>query len=254
MVSGYPWHRVLCRWRAKKEVMFCWEGVLPAPQVRTIGDMRSVLRDPDCRYDAPLYFMYRDLARNEADYAWLRKNSLRYDITEIPPANLCGEPVKTKGHYHPRNPAGTGYPEVYEVLAGTAHYLLQSRDHCDIVVISAGAGSLVVIPPEYGHVTINPSPDMQLVMANVVSTAFSSEYAEYEALQGAAYYETDRNAFERNPRYGSLPDIRRVPAERCDTSVLCTAPLYGMLEKRESFEFLNRPERYTGIFTKLLQD
>jgi glucose-6-phosphate isomerase len=107
----------------EKKVMFCWEGVLPAPQVRTIGDMRSVLRDPDCRYDAPLYFMYRDLARNEADYAWLRKNSLRYDITEIPPANLCGEPVKTKGIII-RGILPGRVSEVYEVLAGTAHYLL----------------------------------------------------------------------------------------------------------------------------------
>jgi len=42
-------------------------------------------------------------------------------------ANPGGEFVKTKGYYHPENPAGTGYPEVYEVIEGIAHVLLQKK-------------------------------------------------------------------------------------------------------------------------------
>lgn len=64
--------------------------------------------------------MYRDLAMNEEDREILPpRQNIRYDITVIPPAVLAGEYVKTKGHYHPENPpAGIGYPELYQVLAG----------------------------------------------------------------------------------------------------------------------------------------
>ena len=43
-----------------------WNGALPAPGIRTIRDMRSVLAAPSCRVTDPLYYMYRDLARLEA--------------------------------------------------------------------------------------------------------------------------------------------------------------------------------------------
>ncbi|MDO9323597.1 MAG: glucose-6-phosphate isomerase family protein, partial [Methanoregula sp.] len=52
-----------------------------------------------------------------------------------PPANLDGEYVKTKGHYHPENPAGIGYPGLYEVQDGVAHFLLQAKSLDDIVLL-----------------------------------------------------------------------------------------------------------------------
>src|SRR5208283_4184895 len=97
-------------------------------------------------------------------------------ITVIPSFDLCGEYVKTKGHYHPADPAGTGYPELYDVTEGRALFLIQSRTLDDVILISAETGARVVIPPGYGHITINPSPDATLVLANLVSTAFESEY------------------------------------------------------------------------------
>ena len=98
-----------------------------------------------------------------------------------------------------------GYPEFYEVVKGIAHYLLQSRSLDDIVMISASAGDIVVIPPGYGHISINPSPDQTLVMANIVSTAFESEYGEYESHHGAAYYEMCSGMLKKNPCYPSVP-------------------------------------------------
>ncbi|MBP8676814.1 MAG: glucose-6-phosphate isomerase, partial [Methanoculleus sp.] len=112
----------------------CWDGPIPEPQIRTIEDMRDVLADPGCTSDQPLYFMYRDLARSESDREWLRQHHIRYDITVIPARVICGEYVKTKGHYHPRNPAGEHYPEIYEVLKGRGHYLLQTYPADDVVM------------------------------------------------------------------------------------------------------------------------
>jgi len=41
-------------------------------------------------------------------------------------------------------------------MEGETHYLLQSRTLDDVVMISGSAGDLVIIPPDYGHIAINP--------------------------------------------------------------------------------------------------
>ncbi|WML67388.1 MAG: Glucose-6-phosphate isomerase [Methanoregula sp. SKADARSKE-2] len=236
-------------------MMFWWDGELPAPAVRSIDEMRPVLADPSCEREVPLYFMYRDCAKSDADWRWLHGHQLRYDMTVIPPAELCGEWVKTKGHYHPKNPAGVGYPEIYEVLEGEAHYLLQSRRLEDVVLIKARAGDVVVIPPEYGHISINPTPDKTLAMANIVSTAFGSEYGEYEALHGAAYYEMCSGRMQKNEHYPDVPPVRYIDAKSGHGDHrFSRGPLYSLIGKREDLAFLNTPENYLPVFTVLLKD
>jgi glucose-6-phosphate isomerase, archaeal len=234
--------------------MFGWEGELPQPAARMVEEMSSVLYDPRCRCSDPLYFMYRDLFRSERDRYWLRDQNLRYDITVIPPRNLCGEWVKTKGHYHPTNAAGKGFPEIYEVLDGTAHYLLQSCTLDDIIMITAGAGDLVIIPPGYGHISINPSPDTTLSMANIVSTAFESEYGEYEALHGAAYYELCTGNLVKNPVYPAVPAVRKHEAgSGRKTHWNYTGPLYDLIGNEEALAFLNFPEQNQMVFKAILK-
>ena len=235
--------------------MLGWDGTLPLPSIRTIAEMRSVLADSSCEGSAPLYFMYRDLAKTDADRQWLRSHNLRYDLTVIPPCTLSGEWVKTKGHYHPRNPAGIGYPEVYEVLEGEAKYLLQSRRLDDVVIISAHAGDTVIIPPEYGHISINPSADKTLAMVNIVSTAFESEYGEYETLHGAAYYAMSDGSLKKNPHYPKIPEVR-YPGTHWRSAMhrFCKGPLYNLIGNKEMLTFLNYPENYPELFAELLKD
>ncbi len=235
--------------------MFGWEGELPQPSVRTIEEMRSVLASPSCGKSGSLYYMYRDLAKSDRDWSWLHSQNLRYDITVIPPLDLCGEWVKTKGHYHPKNPSGIGYPEIYEVIEGNARYLLQSRSLDDAVMISASAGDLVIIPPEYGHISINPSPDTTLVMANIVSTAFESEYGEYEKYHGAAYYVMSSGTIQKNSYYPPLPPLRYLGAT-CASGMhhLCKAPLYDLIGNETALSFLNEPEKFLTVFSVLLKD
>jgi glucose-6-phosphate isomerase len=236
-------------------MMAGWGGELPKPAVRTIEDMRPVLADPSCATSGILYFMYRDLAKSDADRNWLRQHNLRYDLTVIPPRIICGEWVKTKGHYHPKNPAGIGYPEIYQVIEGQAHYLLQSRNLDDVVMISAHAGDLVIIPPEYGHISINPSPDTTLTMANIVSTAFESEYGEYEKYHGGAYYEMSEGKMEKNFRYLFLPRVRYIGAERVkDVFPPCRGELYNLIGNEDALSFLNQPEKFLRVFSALLKD
>jgi glucose-6-phosphate isomerase len=162
--------------------------------------------------------------------------------------------VKTKGHYHPKNPAGIGYPEIYEVIEGQAHYLLQSRTLDDFVMISARAGDLVIIPPEYGHVSINPSSDTTLAMANIVSTVFQSEYGEYEKYHGAAYYEMSSGRMQKNPFYPVYPPIRYMGAScGIGTHRICKAPLYNLIGNEDALSFLNFPENFLTVFSVMLK-
>lgn len=99
----------------------------------------------------------------------MREFGLRYDITVIPPAKFGKEYVKTAGHYHPKAPkSDVSYTEIYQVLEGSATYLLQKAGRkgrvLDVAVVEAEKGDIVFIPPDYGHITINRS-DKVLKMA-----------------------------------------------------------------------------------------
>ncbi len=160
-----------------------------------------------------------------------------------------------QGPLPPEEPGRCGYPEIYEVLEGKAHYLLQSRDLGDIVIISAHAGDVVIIPPEYGHISINPSRDETLSMANIVSTAFESEYGEYVSHHGAAYFELCSGELRKNPRYSDIPPVRSVrPKSGNGVHRVLRAPLYSLIGNAEALAFLNNPERYSAILDILLKD
>ncbi len=186
--------------------------VLRKPEVRMALQLKPVLAEPDrLKEDFPAYFMYRDLYESEEDREKIIASSLRYDITVIPPAKVGREYIKTFGHYHP--PANkVSYPEIYEVLEGEAIYLLQKRGERDsviedVVAVYAKKGDKVVIPPDYGHVTINPS-NSTLKMANWVCRNFSSIYEPYSRLRGACYYYTTEG-WTKNENYVA-PELREV--------------------------------------------
>ena len=226
-----------------------WSGSLPVPSVRTAEDMENVFAVRPSNHDpkTPLYYMYRDLYQTHGDHTWLERHHLRYDITRIPPGLINGEYTKTKGHYHPKNAAGIPYPEVYEVLSGSAYYLLQKRDHTDVILVPAHAGDTVLIPPGYGHVTINPAPD-ELVMANLVSTDFASEYGEINAMHGAAYYYMKREGWMPNTNYGDpIPMHVILPLPLPELGLTEGRSLYEMVGTCDTLDVMNRPEEFLDV-------
>ncbi len=167
--------------------------VVREPDIRHAKDMGEVILDKDWleeNEEAELYYMYRDLWC-KGDKENIHSENLRYDITVIPSRKMGREHVKTKGHYHPEAAQGVSYSEIYEVLEGEAHYILQKKSSQkieDVVLIEAEAGEKALIPPGYGHITINPS-DEDLKMANWVDSTFDSIYEDILELGGGAYFE-----------------------------------------------------------------
>jgi len=185
------------------------------PDYRCLSELEAIVLDCEWYVDASknlsLYGMYRNLFKLQHQKTF---QSIRFDITVIPPLCLGQELVKTAGHYHSIAATGLHYPEIYQVAHGTAHYLLQKPKHEwtqleDVVLINAVAGDVVVIPPGYGHITINPGDD-PLVMANLVARSTVSDYEPIKQLHGGAYFETKDHQFLKNEHYEYVPELRRV--------------------------------------------
>lgn len=231
--------------------------------VRKLHDMEDVLFDKEWfegteTRNNDMYYMFRDLAKSDADLQTIKTNHLRYDITVIPPGMLGSEFIKTVGHYHPQVP-GTdiSYPEIYQVLEGSATYLLQKVEHNnednvpDVVVITARKGDLVLVPPGYGHVTINAS-DTTLEMANWVCRDFSSVYEPIKRLSGASYFLL-KEGFVKNPLYRNIPSIRYLkPLPSDELGLSSEENMYDLVHEIEKLRFLVSPQDFMGFFAGVL--
>jgi glucose-6-phosphate isomerase len=238
------------------------EGVNPVePDIRTLEQARNVFWNASAQGPQNLYFMYRDVHRPQ-DNALFSSRGIRYDITVIVPGFVGKEYVKTVGHFHPEVP-GTGvqYPEVYEVLHGRAHYLLQKASPSglsasDVVIVEATAGQKVLIPPGYGHITVNPGTE-PLVMSNLIERTFKSIYGPVAAAHGGAYFEVmddGDSMFVENENYEEVAEPRLVePADFAEFGILAGKPLYtAFLEDCARFDFLVRPQDFAKAFARAL--
>lgn len=254
----------------KDDYALVFEGTLPpvTPVIRDFSSMRSYLKDASSTYSRrDVYHMYRDLALPEHRQA-IRAANLEYDITVIPPGTIGEEFVKTIGHYHPYKP-GTRirFPEVYEVISGKVFWLLQSASDDlerlrDVYLITAGRGEKIIVPPGYGHVSINPGENV-LILANWQPLGNKGIYEPYEIHNGAAYYvmQSQRLAangqttkdFEYTPNlsYKQVPKLNHVRArDYPQYDLLRALPSYFTGTKNlGTLDCLNNPENYLDVLT-----
>lgn len=236
------------------------------PGIRRLSDLADVCKVKGAAAgEAIAYRMYRGVCR-AGDQRLFDQNGVRHDLTAIRPGTMAGELIKTYGHHHPAPfPGGPSYPEVYEVLSGRGYFLMQrssrSGELVDVYVVEGRAGQKIVIPPDYGHVTINPGHDW-LVIANLVAYGWDSTYALYKARRGAAYYalmgreDTEgymTPLFAANPHYGTVPPLRWSEAGGLDLfGARDDVSLYDAFRTDpKSFDFLSHPEHHTDIFQRM---
>lgn len=228
-----------------------------APEARLLADMREVLYNQTASTPKELYYMYRGVALEE-DIETHARAGLRFDVTVLRAGKVGPEYIKTAGHYHPQvGESGLTYPELYQVLHGRAHYLLQRvgenpAEIVDVVIIDAGPGDRVLVPPGYGHITINPGPG-PLVMANWVAAGFASIYEAMRAFRGGAYYEVEeegRGLFVENSAYAHVPAPRLVKPGLPAWLGLPAGPLYSCPLVR--LDFLLDPRLLARAMTPVL--
>lgn len=216
-------------------------------EVRRASDLKPVLAFPEAlKEDFDAYYMFRDSFKTDEEAEIIRKAGLRYDYTVIPPNNIGGESIKTYGHYHPEVEKGLTYPEVYQVLEGKAFFIMQkpsNRKIEDVIVVEAKKWDVVIVPPNYGHVTINPA-DEDLITANWVCRNFSSIYEPYTQRRGACYYYIN-GEWVRNKNYEEVPEIRFAKPKNV---LEVEGDMYELVYNIEKLEFLVRPQKHLKIF------
>jgi len=222
-----------------------FNGMLLHPAIRTLSEMAQALAYPDRKTrlqpDTPTYFMYRGV---------LLFKKIRYDITRIPQLDLCGERNKTFGHAHPRSPSGPCWPEIYEVLEGNAHFLIQKMAMGSVdasYLLEGKKGDRFLIPPGFGHVTINAGKS-DLVLANLVSGDFESDYSLYAKMHGACVYEAKEGKILNNRHYGKFK-LGRESAVKFSSQFSCYSPfkknsLLEVAKDYQKIEFLEKPEKF----------
>ncbi|MFH1785227.1 MAG: glucose-6-phosphate isomerase family protein [Candidatus Micrarchaeota archaeon] len=205
--------------------------------IRYLNQMKKTLmKSIDGNINPEMYFMFRNIYSN---------HDLRYDITILSALEINGECTKTYGHYHPEDEKGISYPELYQVLKGEAVFILQRKNRdgsIDTIMTHAKEGDVILMPPGYGHVSINPG-DKALVLSNLVYDKFESVYTDFEENQGGAYYYLKGGEIVQNSNYIVKHNERMTPEQINERYKFnCKDLLKEFYENPKKFEFLRNPE------------
>jgi glucose-6-phosphate isomerase len=229
------------------------------------GGMRGLLMDERNLDEKEYYYTaYRDIVF-EKDRPMFAKYGFRYDITLIGGGAINGERKKTSGHYHGYIEGKKfSYPEVYEVLSGTAVYILQKVPNFEaegepeideLLAVTVREGQAIIIPPLYGHCSINAG-DGPLIFSNIAVANCPLNYDAVKKKHGLASYLVERDGlrYARNPNYKNAPDIKPAsPAENPSLGIEFGHPTYGVFVKKgEKFDFLLNPEKYLDSMNAML--
>jgi len=212
---------------------------------RTLIEMRDVLYDEHLEtHDSDIaYCVFRRVASIQ-DLPLFDRLGLRYDLTVLPPGNWGGEYPKTFGHLHEQAP--TSASEVFEVVRGEAHFLIQDTiKKGEVEIIEAGEGEKLVIPRDCLHLIINPT-DQLLVTSNLVRNTAVPNYKYARRMRGAACYELQGGRFVNNANYPEQYHITFIDVNSWkwgeETTLESRQSIYDLLiEKPEFLSFLTKP-------------
>jgi glucose-6-phosphate isomerase len=234
------------------------QNVFPVdPKTRTYDEAKDVYLEKGAE-EQDLYHMYRYFEAEE-DTTKFEAADLEYDITVVKPGKVGPEFIKTAGHYHGYVPnTNLTYPEVYEVVDGEVEYLIQTKPDAestiDVVVVKAQKGDKVVIPPGYGHVSINPGSDY-LISSNLQKRDLpaTADYETYKVNNGGALYRT-AEGYQKNFNYNFENQRIVKPREKAEWGLTKDKPLYtSFIESPEKFKFLTEPQNFdfSDIWTEI---
>lgn len=235
------------------------EGLLcDGSSSKTAGQMGGLLKNPEVADKEELmYTAYRNIRYPEHEEVFKRYD-IRYDITVIQPNPVNGEFKKTSGHYHGYIAGGAHpYPEVYEVIRGEILFVLQKALNFDkdeepviedLRVVRVKEGQAVIIPPYYGHCSINPSDEVSM-FSNLAVVSCPLHYEPIQKKHGlAAYAIKDGDTFNLvpNENYRQLTPAKLVkPVENPSLGIVFGAPCYHtFIAQPEKYDFLLHPDSY----------
>ncbi len=207
------------------------------------------------RKNTILYRIYRN-ACADADCGRFARRGLRYDLTVLPPKTLADPyPTRTIGHAHRHAPRQrVSYPEIYEVLEGTALFIIENATHTIVRCARLGAGEKILIPPGDGHSTVNASRTQPLVVANIfTSTPNIADYAFFKNQRGPSWeprWKSGAIIMAKNPRARSGAACSWVVPKLPARIASMNEKIYtAFLKHPAAFDFLRDPEHHRPLLT-----
>ncbi|WP_072524585.1 glucose-6-phosphate isomerase family protein [Clostridium sp. Marseille-P3244] len=241
-----------------RELQFTDELTCAGSTKKYTSQMTGLLMNAnDITTDELFYTAYRDIVFPE-HASLFAKYDFRYDITAIEPGTVNNEFKKTSGHYHGFVENGScPYPEVYEVICGEIIFVLQKcldfqsdKSHVidEIRIVHAKEGESVIIPPFYGHCSINPTEGISM-FSNIAVVSCPLFYEPIQKKGGLAVYVTKNDGqfcLRQNSRYDNLPAAEIVrPRENKKLGIEFGTPCYqNFVKNPEKYDFLLHPEKY----------
>jgi glucose-6-phosphate isomerase len=231
-------------------------GVTTAPvTVRSLDDVRPMLRDPECSGPEHLYTIYMDVKAPGVTEA-LGGRGLGYGAVVYNHGVLGREFLRSQGHVHSVAPeTGVGYSELYEFWHGRGLVYMQSSGEDeveDVIVVEAGPGEKVAIPPGWAHATVNIG-DEPMVFGAVYAPAAELLYEPLRRRGGTAHHVLADGTLEVNPAYRRVPEARRQsPHTFPELGIAPGQPALVALGRDEScLDFVSRPDAFPGLWERL---
>ena len=228
----------------------------PTPELRSLDAIRPSLRDPNCSGPDPVYAIAMDFGREE-NRAQLQARMLLFGAVTYAAGRLGEEPARSQGHVHRISKhSGWSPPEIFEVWAGTACIYMQefaADDPGRCYAITAGAGSLIIVPPNWAHAHISADPSAPMTFGALCDREYGFEYAEVRKRKGLAWYPllTDSGSlrWEANPEYHTNKLEARGPGDYSRFGLQQGVPLYQQtISDFDRLQWVSKPERVADLW------
>jgi len=233
----------------------------PQPEFRKLDSIRKSLLDPACLGPDTVYAIAMDVGK-EAHRRDLEKRMLLYGVVTYAAGKLGREPVRSQGHIHKVSQhSGWSPPEVYEIWSGRAIILMQERATDDpgrCFAVNAGPGEVVIVPPNWAHMTISADPASPLTFGAWCDREYGFAYDDVHAHGGLAWFpvyekfgpgNAEQISFEANPRYYTSRLVRKSPETYSGLGIAPGIPIYRQYEANpETFQFVSQPHQMERIW------
>jgi glucose-6-phosphate isomerase len=231
-------------------------GIATAPvTLRSLDEVRPMLQDPEATGPEHLYTIYMDVQVPGLGET-LGRRGLGYGAVVYNHGALGREFLRSQGHVHSTPPAtGVGYSELYEFWHGRGLVYMQSSVEAEVddaIVVEAGPGDKVAIPPGWAHATVNVG-DGPMAFGAVYAPAAALLYEPLRRRRGTAHYVLADGTIEANPAYRRVPEARRQPAHAFpEQGIEPGRPALAALRQDETrLDFVSRPEAFPELWERL---
>lgn len=227
---------------------------------RYLDDIRHSLLNKNVSGPDNIYTIAMDIGKKK-DQLDLNQRGLLYGMVRYAAGKLGNEPMKSQGHIHAISKiSNMSTPEVYEILEGRALIYMQEKVEKEAgkcYAVEAVKGEIVVVPPGWGHCTINTSTDRSMCFGAWCVRDYAFDYTTLKKQHGFAYSPVfdpqNHLIWNKNDHYTSAELVIKRPREYREFGIEKDVPIYYQYEQSpELFNFVSHPERYKAEWDKFI--